>query len=548
MKPSPDLNTTINHLMKEHASMKWFMNWKTSTKLISAFVLVAIVVGIVGLYSIRNLGLMNDNSKQLYNSNLMSIQSLSKAEISFLNVRVLTRDVATSTNKADKDRLTGQIQEQNKNVLDQIEVYRPLVIIPEEEAVLKELDSLLGPYYKMLDTGIELAYKSDISEFQQYLSTTLAVEGNKIRDLLDKLMEINVALGDQANNESLHTYSDARNITLALVLFALLFSITLGYVIARLISKPLNQIVTLVGRVSEGDLREDADIHTKDEIGQLANSINAMIYNLRNLIGGIMQSSQSVAAASEQISASTQEIASGSTTQAQSAQSISAMFRELTLAINSAAQSAEEAAELSDNTVQTASQGEGIVRASASGMQNVNASMSLLEEDSRKIGAIIEVIDDIADQTNLLALNAAIEAARAGDQGRGFSVVADEVRKLAERSSEATKEITTIIKAMQENTRHSVSAVSESVAQSEEMKEAFRNIIRTVDNSSQKVNEIAAACEEEAAQASSVMRSVEAIAATSEETAAASEETAATCQSLAHLADELNVSVSKFKI
>ncbi|MDF2937715.1 MAG: methyl-accepting chemotaxis protein [Paenibacillaceae bacterium] len=528
--------------------MKWFMNWKTSTKLISAFVLIAVVVGIVGLYSIRNLGLMNNNSKQLYNNNLMSIQTLSEAQIDFLNVRVLSRDIATSSVKADKDRMAKEVEVLNKNVLDKIEAYRPLATTPEELAVLKELDSLTGPYYKLLETGMELSYRSDITEFQHFLSSTLAPAGNKIRDLMDKLMKVNMDLGDKANDTSLQTFTESRNITAALVLIALIISILLGYMISRLISNPLNRIVALVGKVSEGDLREEADIHTKDEIGQLSNSVNTMIYNLRNLIGNIAQSSQSVAAASEQISASTQEIASGSTTQAQSAQSISAMFRELTLAINSAAQSAEEAAELSDNTVQTANQGEGIVRISASGMQAVNGSMGLLEEDSRKIGAIIEVIDDIADQTNLLALNAAIEAARAGDQGRGFSVVADEVRKLAERSSEATKEITSIIKAMQDNTRQSVTAVSESVTQSEEMKEAFRNIIHTVDNSSQKVNEIAAACEEQAAQASSVMRSVESIAATSEETAAASEETAATCQSLAHLADELNVSVAKFKI
>lgn len=528
--------------------MKWFLNWKTSVKLVTSFLLVAVVVGLVGLYSVYNLGEMNDNSKQMYRNNVKSIQTLSDAQNNFLNMRILIRDVSTSPAKADKDRLSAEIEAYKQNMIEQLNLYRPLATTFEEQAEIKNADAIFASYQVMFATGTELAYKQDPSEFLQFLGAGFKTEGAKLRDSIDKLIDINARLADEANNHSLNTYTAARNITIVVVIISIILSILLGYMISRLISKPLTKIVSLVGKVAEGDLRQEADIHTKDEVGQLSDSVNTMIRNLRSLIGGISMSSQSVAAASEQISASTQEIASTSTTQAESAQSISAMFRELTVAINSAAQSAEEAAELSDNTVQTANEGEGVVRASAAGMQAVNQSMSRLEEDSRKIGAIIEVIDDIADQTNLLALNAAIEAARAGDQGRGFSVVADEVRKLAERSSEATKEITSIIKAMQDNTKQSVSAVLDSAAQSEEMKEAFRNIIKTVDYSSQKVSEIAAACEEESAQAASVMRSVEMIAASSQEAAAASEETAATCQSLANLADELNVSVAKFKI
>ncbi|MNI53280.1 Methyl-accepting chemotaxis protein McpS [compost metagenome] len=217
-------------------------------------------------------------------------------------------------------------------------------------------------------------------------------------------------------------------------------------------------------------------------------------------------------------------------------------------AINFVAKSAEQAAELTNYTVQTAGEGGKIVDASIEGMQSVNSTMSRLEEDSNKIGEIIEVIDDIADQTNLLALNAAIEAARAGDQGRGFAVVADEVRKLAERSSAATKEISSIIKVMQDNTKQSVNAVLDSVSQSVQTGEAFNKIVQMVNNSANKVNEIAAACEEEAAQASEVMTSVEQVAAASQESAAASQETAATCQTLANLAEQLNTSVSVFKL
>jgi methyl-accepting chemotaxis protein len=307
-------------------------------------------------------------------------------------------------------------------------------------------------------------------------------------------------------------------------------------------------VVQLVGKVANGDLSETSDIDTKDEIGLLAVSVNDMVLNLRKTVGGILVSAESVSAASQQISASTEEIASGSMSQANAAQTMNELFRELSLAINSVARSAEQASELSNQTMSIAQDGGKVVQISIDGMTRVNDQMSRLEEDSNKIGEIIEVIDDIAEQTNLLALNAAIEAARAGDQGRGFAVVADEVRKLAERSGEATKQITKIIKGMQDNTAQSVKAVEDGVVASQKTGEAFEQIMTMVNETAHKVTEIAAASEEQAAQSSEVLGSIESISAATEEAAASSEETASTAQSLAQLAEELNNSVSIFKI
>jgi methyl-accepting chemotaxis protein len=314
------------------------------------------------------------------------------------------------------------------------------------------------------------------------------------------------------------------------------------------ITKPMEVIAEHVKRIANGDLRENIKIRSKDEVGQLAVSVNDMLDRFRQLIGGILQTSHSVAAASEQISASTEQIASGSTTQAGNAQMIIELFKELSTAINNVAITAEEAAELSNQTTKTALEGGKAVSISVEGMNRISEQMGRLEQDSNKIGEIIEVIDDIAEQTNLLALNAAIEAARAGEQGRGFAVVADEVRKLAERSGEATKQITLIIKGMQNNTKESVDSVADGLEKSIQTGKAFENIVSMVNESAQKVTEIAAASEEQSAQSGEVMQSVESIAATSQESAAASEETAATAQSLAHLAEDLNQSVSVFKV
>ncbi|KKO54209.1 methyl-accepting chemotaxis protein [Paenibacillus sp. DMB20] len=317
------------------------------------------------------------------------------------------------------------------------------------------------------------------------------------------------------------------------------------------IIKPLNRAVAVGEHMAKGDFTHELpEMYRmrKDEIGVLAGVFHEVTQSMTGMIGQVNMNASQVAAASQQISASSEELAVGSTRQADSVQTINELFKELSSAITSVAESASSASELVSQTADIASQGGTVVHESIEGMNRVNAQVLKLEEDSTRIGEIIEVIDDIAEQTNLLALNAAIEAARAGEQGRGFAVVADEVRKLAERSGEATKQIAGIIKGMQNNTAESVRAVEAGVVATEKTGTAFENIIRMVNDSSSTVMEIAAASEEQAAQAVEVVSAIENISASAEETAASSEETASTAQALAQLAEELNNMVAAFKI
>ncbi|WP_256759380.1 methyl-accepting chemotaxis protein [Cohnella sp. WQ 127256] len=532
--------------------MKWFYDMKTAKKLISAFVMSAVMLGIVGFLGLNNLGKLDQSISSMYDNNLVPINDLAYAQVLHENIKVDLRDMNTmarteAENKEYKDRILGY----KKMIEDRLTKYGQLpVLIQAEKDELEQLTPLWKEYLVYLDKAFEMNSKNlSTAEFTEYLLTSgFEDTSNQIGDILTKLVLINLDLAEQANVDADKLHKTSRNITFAIIMAALLLSIGLGYFISQVIARPLNQIVRLVGQVAGGDLSKTSSIHTKDEIGVLAASVNEMVVQLRSTVGGILVSAESVSAASQQISASTEEIANGSMSQADAAQTMNELFKELSLAINSVAESAEQASELSNRTMNIAKDGGKVVRISIDGMSLVNEQMSRLQEDSNKIGEIIEVIDDIAEQTNLLALNAAIEAARAGDQGRGFAVVADEVRKLAERSSEATKQITKIIKGMQVNTEQGVKAVEEGVASSHRSGEAFENIIAMVSETAHKVTEIAAASEEQAAQSSEVMGAIESISAATEEAAASSEQTASTAQSLAELAMDLNSSVTMFKI
>ncbi|WP_419881010.1 methyl-accepting chemotaxis protein [Peribacillus sp. B-H-3] len=571
--------------------MKWFINLKTSVKLISSFVLMSIILGAVGIYGLTNLSKSNENLNFMYKEQVIPISKLGSTETAYQRIRVNIRDlVMVAKTPEKKDEFQKTIREVQKEIQDNIHFYEnTTTMLPGEQKRLDALKPALDDYYTYLEAAIKLGYSNDINGYLK-MAPDFKASGDKVQNGLRDLIKFNIDLSKKSADDSDAFYSSARSATITIIIIAVLFSIIFGYILSQLIARPLKRVVDLVGDVAQGDLTKTTDIFSKDEVGVLANSINNMILDLRKTVGSIVQSAESVAASSQQISATTEEIASGAYTQANDAQRITELFaeisngaegqskdsqkmaqlfKELNIVIDSVAKKAKETAIIGEALAEQSENGSVVVKTSIDGMIGVSEKMFLLEKDANKIGDIIKVIDGISSQTNLLALNAAIEAARAGEKGKGFAVVADEVRQLAEKSSEATKEISEIIKGIQYSTKSSVKAVKEEVDNSHKTGIAFNTIANMVGQVSAKVAEIRSASDKQSAQSTEVMKSieniasasanqsaqsaeamkaVESIAGASEESAAASEQTAATSQSLANLAEELNDSVSTFKI
>ncbi|GIN19176.1 methyl-accepting chemotaxis protein [Siminovitchia fordii] len=522
----------------------WYYNLKTATKIISVFILIAFIQIGVNLYGLNNMSKMNSSIDDMYNERMQPMDYIYDTRFLFQELRVKWRDANTSNSS---EELMNEVNKIRADIDKNLEMYSKSALTEDQKKLLDDFSPAWAAYKEAYDKSI-YEIIDEKKDYKSYIGGDLLAHQNELLEILYQMKESGRGMAEQEHKNAEKMFSNTQVTMITVIIFIFLFSIAMGLSTSRVIVRPLRQVVGLVEKVADGDLTETADIQTKDEVGILAKSVNTMVLNLRATVQNILSAAENLSASSAQVSASTDEIASASSNQANAAQTMNELFRELSDAINAVAQNTEQAAELANKTVQIAQAGEQVVLSSVEGANIVDEQISKLEHESNRIGEIIEVIDDIADQTNLLALNAAIEAARAGDQGRGFAVVAEEVRKLAERSSEATKQITQIIKGMQGITTLSVKSVREGRSFTEQSGVAFENIIQMVNDTGNKVTEIAGASEEQAAQSAEVLTFIESISAATEEATASSEETASTAQSLTDLAEELNASVAAFKI
>ncbi len=263
--------------------------------------------------------------------------------------------------------------------------------------------------------------------------------------------------------------------------------------------------------------------------------------------------SQQVASAAGELSAQIGQSSRGADEQRAKAGETATAMEEMNATVLEVAKNVSEAAKFAENAQHTAKTGANVVGSVITGIgnvnknfQNVKSTMEELGRQSKDISAIVQVIEDIADQTNLLALNAAIEAARAGDAGRGFAVVADEVRKLAEKTMNATKEVTSAVGAIQSTTLETLGGMDEAVKiigditdQSGEAGKALKDILDMVQATANQMHSIASASEQQSATSEEINRSTDEINRIASETAEAMGQSTLAVNDLARLSEEL---------
>ncbi|MCB2357643.1 methyl-accepting chemotaxis protein [Clostridium estertheticum] len=570
--------------------MKFFNNLKMIQKLVSAFVLVALFIGIVGFVGMANIKNINENLENIYNIDLVGLNNISKLNANLLkfngDLLLIIDPINKSDLKKNKDDIAGLVTSNNEYIVK----YKTTITSDLGRKQFAEFEKLLVDYSAVSDDILKQVEKADYRK-ANLLDRSLSKIKINMFAVLQKESKLTMSMAKDDYKDSQLTYNSSYVKIIIITVLGLFVSIALGLIIGIAISRRLKKVLVVAQALGENDLSKTVDIDNKDEIGILAKALNKAILNLKTLISEISESATDISATSEELSATTEEISAKMDLVNESvrevsigAEQLSATTQEVNATTESIAENVSDVTLRANKAVEIATdievKAEKVRESAEISANNANKlydekQESILKaiEDGKVVSEVkimADEIENIASQTNLLALNAAIEAARAGEQGKGFAVVADEVRKLAEDSSDAVQRIQEVTSRVEEAFRNLSSNAQEVLGfidnqvkpdyqlfvntgkQYGEDAVVFNkissNIGTSMDTVNETVSEIKKAIENVSTTAEQSVLSSDEIAVSVNESVMAISEITKASQGQAVLAEKLNGMVQKFKL
>nr|WP_298376184.1 methyl-accepting chemotaxis protein [uncultured Halomonas sp.] len=517
--------------MKQLSNMTVRTSW-----LLALLVFAALVVGLsaLGGYAVQY------SEQALEKINQVNIEQQSK--LNQTNRELLTLRLAIEGEFARLDGASwgalqsspGDLSTMLDDVYQTFNEFKAIPALPEDAAVITQIEA---DFHRLVDAALA----PQIAALQTMELTKHAEYAASVQPLHDAFQSSAVAFLVAASAEGRMLYLDFQTIAMALkIAIGVALSVSLITILLMLrgitvnVIRPLQAIVGYFERIAQGDLSGRIEQRGSNEIGKLFTALAQMQEGLSHTVGKVRFGSQRIHSGTRDIAQGNLDLSSRTEQQTASLEETASSMEQLTATVSHNADNARQASQLAEEASRTATQGGEVVGQVVDTMRDISTS-------SHKVVDIIDVIDSIAFQTNILALNASVEAARAGEQGRGFAVVAEEVRNLAGRSSDASKEIRSLIEA-------SAARVDTGTKLVDQAGSTMGDIVTAIKRVNDIMDEIASASQEQSNGIGQVNEAITQMDQVTQQNTGLVQQAAASAQALAQEAEALSEAVASFRL